>query len=113
MRALATHAEMNQAAFFQAGDDFQLPSGGGAHPVEESAAVAGVAQSAGSDDPHAIDCIGLDGTMKAPQHAQRQRHGLRVECAISEDALAQTRDLAVFVQGDEPATDYLCDFQPD
>ncbi len=54
IRALAKHAKMNQAAFFQSGDDFYFPAGGVAHPIEESAAVLGVTQGAGGDNAHSF-----------------------------------------------------------
>ena len=113
MRAVGEHAQVDEAALFQAGDDFHLPAGGGAHPVAKGAAVAGVAQGAGGDHAHAVGGVGLDGAMKAPQHAQGVRHGLRIERSVGEDALAQARDFAVFVQGLQAAAHHLGDFQPD
>ena len=49
-RAIGDQAEVNQAGFFDAGDDVELPSGGGADPFEKSLRVTGIAQCAGGDD---------------------------------------------------------------
>ena len=95
---IGEHAEMDEAAFFQSGDDLGFPAGGAAHPIQESAAVARVTQSAGRDYAHAVGGVSLHGAVKAPQHLQSVRHGLRIECAVGKDAFAETRDLAIVVE---------------
>src|SRR5580692_9910079 len=42
-------AQVNQASFFQAGNDFDRPAGRRAHPLDKCLRVAGVAQGAGGD----------------------------------------------------------------
>ena len=95
---IGEHAEMDEPAFFQSGDDFCFPAGGAADPIEESAAVARVTQGAGRDHAHAIGGVSLHSAVKSPQHLQGLRHGLRIERAIGKHTFAETRDLAVFVR---------------
>jgi hypothetical protein len=102
---------MNQAPFFEAGYDVGLPSGGGAYPVEKGAAVARVAQRGGSDDPHAVGGVTLHGAMKALQYLDGERHGLRIERTVGEDALAETRYFAVLVKRLQAAADYFGNLQ--
>ena len=89
------------------------------HPVavrtqsRKARLLRGVAQGAGGDHAHAVGRVRLGRAMKAPQHAQGVRHGLRIERAVGEDTLAQARDFAVFVQGFQAAAYDLGDFQPD
>src|SRR5580704_3445685 len=104
---------MDEAAFFQAGDDLDFPSGGGAHPVEEGAAVAGVAESAGCHHAHPIGSMSLCRAMEPPQHSHGVCHGLRVEDAVGENALAQARNFAIFVKSFETAAHGFCDFESD
>ncbi len=92
-----------------AGDDFHFPSGGRFDPFGEDAGVAGVAQGAGGHHPRAVHGKALHGTMKAAQHLERVGHGLGIEAAVAEYALAQTRNLAVLVQRDEPSFDQVGD----
>ena len=96
---ISEHAQVNQAAFFQAGDHFDLPSGGRAHPVEKGAAIARIAQCAGGDHADTVGRVGLSGPMKAPQHAQGERHRLRIKSAVGKDAFAQAGNFAVLMQG--------------
>src|SRR5512142_2275674 len=101
---------MNQAAFFQSRDDLDFPARGSAYPVEEGATVAGIAQRAGRNHTHFVARVRLCSTMKAPEHVQGMRHGLRVERAAGKDAFAQPRDLAIFVEGFEPSAHSPGDF---
>ncbi len=63
-------AEMDEAALFQTGNDFDLPAGGRFDPCGESGAVAGVAHGGGGNDTDLIDHVKLDGFLEA---LERQR----------------------------------------
>ncbi len=104
---------MDEAAFFEAGDDLGLPSRGGAYPLEKGTTVAGIAQGSGGDNTDSIGSMILNSTVKALQHADGECHRLRIERAVSEYALAEARDLAVFVQGVQASADNLSDLQAD
>ncbi len=65
---IGEHSEMDEPAFLQSRDNFGLPAGGAANPIEESAAVARVTQGAGGDYADAIGGVSLDSPMKSPQH---------------------------------------------
>ena len=80
---------------------------------QKGAAVLRVAQGAGGHHAHAVGSMVLGGAMKAPQHLHGLGHRLRIERAVGEDALAQARDLAVFVQGFQAAATGLRNLQPD
>ena len=113
MRAARQHAEVNEAAFFQAGDHLNFPSGSSAYPVQKRAAVARVAQGAGCDHAYAVGAMGLRSAMKSPQHTQRVGHCLRIKYTLGENAFAQACDFAVFVEGFEAAVYHLGYFEPD
>ena len=113
MRALSQHAQVDEAAFFQSGDDFHFPAGRGAYPVEKRAAVARVAQGAGGDHAYPIGAVSLRSAVEAAQHAQRERHRLRIQRSVGENAFAQASHFAIFVQSFQPAAYDLGYLQPD
>jgi hypothetical protein len=91
-------AEMDEAALFKAGDDFNSPSGGGFDPGTEGLRVARVARRAGRDDTYAVDNMLLHGLVEALEGLDGVGHGLRRDDAGLKDTFAEARDLAVLVQ---------------
>ena len=110
---IGDESQMNQTRFFQSGNNLNLPSGGGTHPLQKRLRIAGIPQCAGRDDPDWVRDHLLCGAMKAPQNLHRFRHRLGGEKAGTKHALAQARNLAVFVDGTKAATCEACDLQPD
>jgi len=102
---------MNETSFFQAGDDFDLPAGGRAHPLQKGLRVTGVAQSAGGDNADWISDDLLRGAVKAAQDLDRLGHGLGSEETGSKDAFAEAGDLAIFVDGAKAAAHKASDLQ--
>ncbi len=106
-------AEVNQPCLFQSRDDFDFPTRRRAHPLQKGARVAGVAQGAGGDYAHGVRAFLLHRTMEAPQHLDRIVDGLGRQESGAKDAVAQTRDLAIFVNFDQTPSGKAGDFQTD
>src|SRR5437660_2126361 len=96
------YTKMDEAALFQAGGDFDLPSGGGAHPFREDASIVAVAHGAGGHDADAVYRIALGSPVKTPQHLERVRHGLRIKAAVTKDTFAQPGNFAILMKRNEP-----------
>src|SRR5580698_1791028 len=94
---VAHHAAMDKAAFFEAGDDLDVPAGFIAHPGKKGTAVAGVAHGRGSHRAHLVGAMHLDRLVKPLEGAKRGRHGLRRHQAGLKNTSAEARDLAVFM----------------
>src|SRR5208282_2463565 len=90
-------AEVNEARFFDAGDDFDAPSRGRANPLEKRLRIARVAQGAGGDHAHCVGDNLLRRAMKPAQNFHGFGHRFRREKSGAEDAFAQASDFAVFV----------------
>jgi hypothetical protein len=104
---------MDQTAFFQAGDDVNLPAGRSADPIEKSATVTCVAQGAGCDYPNAVGALRQSGAMKSAQHSQSVGHRMRIKYSVGENALAQAGHFAVFVESFKTTVYNPRYFQPD
>ena len=91
-------AEVNQARFFHAGNDFNPPARSRAHPLEKRLRIAGVAQGAGGDHAHRVGDDLLRGAVEAAQHLHGFGHRLGSEESSAKHAFAEARDFAVFVQ---------------
>src|SRR5271166_6416010 len=102
---------MNQARLFQSRNNFDLPSCGGTHPLQKGLRIARIAQSAGGDDSDGVGNNLLRSAMKAPQDLYRFGHRLGSEKSGTKHALAQTRNLAVFVNRMKAATREARDLQ--
>ena len=98
----AGNAEMDQTAFFEAGDDFHVPAGLGLHPGLKSGGVTRVAHGGGGHHTNAVNATCLHGALKTLERAQRGRHGLRRDEAGVKDAATEARDLAIFGERFEP-----------
>lgn len=94
---MGQQAEVNQAAFFQAGNRLDFPSCGRAHPGDERGGVPRVAQGACGDHAHAVRSVFPHGAMKPPEHVDRGIHRFGREHAETEDGLAQPCDYTVLV----------------
>ncbi len=105
-------SQVNQASFFQSGDDFDLPPGGRPNPLQKSLRIAGIAQCAGGDYAHWIGDYLLRGPMKAAQDLDGFSHRFGSEKAGTKDAFSQTRDFAVFVDGTKTSAREARDLQP-
>ena len=90
-------AEVNQARFFQAGNDFDRPAGSRAYPLDKCLRIAGVAQGAGGDHADRVGDYLLRGAMEAAEDFDGFGHRLGSEEAGAEDAFAQPSDFAVFM----------------
>src|SRR5580700_3334103 len=90
-------AQVNQASFFQAGNDFDRPAGRGAYPLDKCLRVAGVAQGARGDHSDRVGDYLLGCAMKATEDFDGFRHRLGSKKAGAKDALSQTSNFAVFV----------------
>ena len=108
----ADDAVVNEAAFFEAGDDLHLPAGFSFDPGLEGRAVAGVAHGGGGDDADAVSGMSLHGALKAFEGAEGGGHGFRGDEAGLEDAGAEARDLAVLVEGFELMGDDAGNLEP-
>src|SRR5205807_4117218 len=106
------HSQVNQAAFFRAGDHIQVPAGCRFDPFLEDLRIIAVAHGAGGDHAHALHRPGLHSAMKAPQDLQGVGHGLGAKAAIAENTFAQPRYLAVLVQRDQLAFAKLGNAKP-
>ena len=67
-------SEMDEAAFFEAGDDVDRPSGGRSHPLQKCLRVARIAQGAGGDDADRIRAQTLRSAVKAAENLDGFRH---------------------------------------
>jgi hypothetical protein len=94
-------SKMDEAAFFEAGDDVYRPSGGRPHPFQKSLRVAGIAQGTGGDDADGIRAQTLRGAVEAAEDLHGFRHRLRGQEVGAEHTFAEARDFAVFVNGVE------------
>ena len=95
LRPDALHAQVDQARFFAARDDFHRRAGGFRGARQELALIAGVADGAGGHDAHAHHVeLAVEGG-HARSTAQVALHGFFADGAAAEDALAQARDFAV------------------
>src|SRR6202007_638127 len=79
-------AEMNEAAFFQAGDNFDSPPGRGFNPGAKGLRVASGAGGAGGDDTYAVNDVLLHSFMEALERLDGVGHRLRRDDARLEDA---------------------------
>ena len=111
-RLCAGDAEMNEPAFFQAGDDFHVPAGFGLDPRLKGRAVAGVAHGRGGHHANLVHSMRLHRALKALERAQRGRHGLRRNQPGLKDAGAEPRHLAILGEGLELMRLHLGDLQP-
>ena len=109
---IAHDAAMDQPAFFEAGDDLDVPSGFIAHPGEEGAGVARIAHGGGGDGADLVRSVQLRGAIKALQRFERGGHGFGGDQAGFEYAAAETRDFAVFMQDFELVLDDAGNFEP-
>src|SRR5581483_1640856 len=62
------NAEMNQAGFFQPGDDLDVPARGRSDPLQEGSRITRVSQGTGSDNPDKFSARFLHCTVKPAQH---------------------------------------------
>ncbi len=107
------HSKVDEPALFQAGDHLHPPAGDRAHPIDEGARVAGIAQRAGGDHAHEVHAVALAGAVKPAQHLDGVLHGVGIERSGAEDRFAQPRDLAVFVDHLQALAHQACDLQAD
>lgn len=98
---LGHDTEVDEAAFFKAGDGFHGPAGFSFDPGLKGGSIAGVAHRGGGDDPDFVDAVSLDGALEALEGLDGVGHGFRRYEAGLKDAGAQTRDFAVFMDGAE------------
>ncbi len=105
--------EVNESGLFNSGDDADLPSGGGAYPLQESMRVARIPKSAGGNHSHRIGSRPLHGAMKSAKHLHRIGDGFRREEPAAENGFTQTRNLAVFVDFGEAMMGQACDLKAD
>src|ERR1700722_8448417 len=105
-------AQVDQASFFQAGNDFDRPAGGRAYPLNKGLRVAGIAQGARGDPSDRIGDYLLGCAMKAAENFNGFRHRLRSKEAGAKDALAQTSHFAVFVNRAKMSADEARAYQP-
>src|SRR5215469_11521566 len=92
---------MNQACFFEPGNNFNAPAGCRAHPFEECAGISGVAQCAGGDYTYGVCSGTLGSAMKSAQDLYRGGDCFGREKSAAEYGLAQACDLAIFVNFDQ------------
>ena len=81
------------------------------YPLQECLGVASVAHCAGCHDPHLIGPEPLCSPVKPAQNMHRVCHRFGCQKARAENAVAQARDLAIFVDGLEFAPAEPGDFQ--
>ena len=89
---------MNEAAFFESGDNFDGPARGGLDPLREGGGVARVAHGAGSDDPDFICDMQLDGLVEALERLDGGGHRVRRDIAGLEDTFAEPSHFTIFMQ---------------
>ena len=107
----AHYADMNQAAFFQAGDDLHVPAGLGLDPGLKCGGIARIAHGRGGHDADAVDAVRLHRALKTLERAQCGRHGFRRDEPGVEDAAAEAGDFAVFCERFEPVRVHAGDLQ--
>jgi hypothetical protein len=96
--AATHHAQMNQPAFFQAGDDLQIPARLGFHHRLKDRSIARVAHGRSSDGPNLVHPVRLHRPLKTLERLQCRRHRIRRNQPALKDASPQPRHLAVLVQ---------------
>src|SRR5579872_1946198 len=84
---LRHHSEMDEAPFFEAGDDFELPSRGGAQPLSEHTGILRITHRAGGHDADAVGIELADGPAEPLDHLDGMCHRVWVERAGAEHAL--------------------------
>src|SRR5580698_1845052 len=104
---------MDKASFFEAGDDFHFPSGGGADPFEEGLRIACIAQRAGGNDPDGVGTDVLHSTVKAAKHLYCTGDGFGRKKSAAEDGLAEPSDFAVFINLGESMAGETRDLEAD
>ena len=107
------HAKMDEAPFFEAGDDFDVPSGGAFYPVGEFARIACVAHGAGRDHAHLAYAKFIACPAETLQHFHRRGDRPRGERSVAERPFTEARDLAVFMQRVQPTAAQLRDLEAD
>ena len=90
---------MNQAPFFEAGDDFHVPSRFGFHPGLEGCTVARVTHSRRGHYANLVNSVRLHGALEPLEGAQSRCHGLWSYQSGLEYARAQSRYLAILGEG--------------
>jgi len=92
---------MNQASFFNSGNNFDAPTGGRTDPFEKCSRISGIAQCAGGDDPHCVSAGFLSGAMKAAKDLYGESDGLWGKKSAAENRLTQAGDFAIFMDFEE------------
>jgi hypothetical protein len=116
-RGGAVHAQvgdetqMDEAGFFQAGNNFYFPTGSGSYPLQKRLGISRVSQRAGGDNPNRIGDHLLCGPMKPSQYLYRFGDRFGSKKAGTKYAFAQARHFTVFVNGAKPAPCQACDLQ--
>ena len=105
-------AEMDQAAFFEAGDHLDLPAGGRLDPRRKGCGVAGVAHGAGGHHANLVHHVELHRLLETLECADGVRHRVGGDDPRLEDALAQAHNLAIFMQRLQMMLLHRCDLQP-
>ena len=93
MRPAALHAQMNQAGFFLAGDDFDIGTQRGGGAGNELVLVAGIPDGRGGDGAHGFHLQPLVLLRHGVQHAANHIHGFVADAPRAEHARPQASDL--------------------
>src|SRR5580704_10223758 len=92
---------MDQSSFFQSRNDFDIPTGGRAHPLEKRSGIACISQCAGRNHPYGVRARILDGAMKSSQYLHRGGDRLGRQKTVAEDRIPQAGDFAILMNLDE------------
>ena len=106
-------AEVDQPRLLQSRNDFDFPPGSRAHPLQKSTRVTRIAQGAGSHGANCFCAFLLYRAMEAPQRLDGIVDGVGGEESVAKDAIAQSRDLAIFMNFNQPPPGEARDFQAD
>ena len=106
-------SKMNEPGFFNAGDDFNAPSGCGAYPFQKCLGIARVPQCAGRDHAHAISDDLLGRAMETAKNIDSVGDRFRSQKSRAKDALPETSYFAVFVKGTQTSALEARNFQSD
>ena len=96
----ADHALVDQARFFQAGDNTNVDAGLGAQHLDEGLPVARLARGGGGDGDYLADTAGACYLREVLRYVNGTAHSVRLQTLHGELALAQTDRFFAVVQGD-------------
>ncbi len=111
-RLVLHNTTMNQPAFFEAGDDLDVPTRLIPDPCLKRSRIARIAHRRRRHRTHFVRSVQLHCFVEPLQRSQRRRHCLRRNDARLEDAPSQAGHLAILVHDTQPMLHHAANLQP-